>query len=99
MLLSCNAVKKVIKCHVSGEIRAHESVQKDEPTFKTLHAKHLNLIQTILRKDCKTSAREIRRILSSEGTNVGLTTVRKAIKAAGFTAAKNLSKRRTKSTV
>ena len=86
--VSWNAVKKVINNHVQGNFRPHEKVEKDRPAFKALTAKDLNLIHATLRKDCNTSARELWRILRNEGTEVSLSTVRKAIKAAGFTAAK-----------
>ena len=84
--VSWNAVKKVINQYIQGKFQPYEKVSETKPCFKVLRATDLNTIQSTLNKDCNTSASELKAKLQNEGSYVSLTTVKKAIDAAGFTA-------------
>jgi uncharacterized protein YebE (UPF0316 family) len=48
----------------------------------------IETIQTVLGENCNMSSRDIQRVLQEKNVNTSLTTVRKAIDAAGFVSTK-----------
>ena len=86
VFISWNGVKYVIDSYIIGDFRPFDAVIEKRPSFNVLKAKDLNLIHSTLKNDCNTSSKEIKTLLQKEGSDVCLTTVKKAINAAGFTA-------------
>ena len=87
VFVSWSGVKNVINQYVVGNFRPYQIVRKEKAAFNVLKAKDLNLIHSTLKSDCNTSSTEIQKKLKEGGSDVGLTTVKKAIDVAGFTAA------------
>lgn len=88
VLVSWVSVKNVIDKYIKGDFRPCETLRGKPSHFIALTASDLDLIRSTLEQDCNSSAKDIQRVLSEQGTCASLNTIRKAIDAAGFTASK-----------
>ena len=71
-----------------GNFSVVKETGEKELVFKKVTNKELGIIKETLEKDFTTSAREVKRILEDNGSVLSLTTVKKAISAAGYSASK-----------
>ncbi|CAC5396733.1 unnamed protein product [Mytilus coruscus] len=81
-------VKHVIKRYQSGKI-GYETLSKEEeklPTFKYITDHDVNFVKNALAKKPTQTSTDIQRLLADKGTHTSKSTVKKVIKAAGYTA-------------
>ena len=82
------AIKNVIRQHEIGNFRAIQSVEESVSVFKGLSNKELGIIKELFDKDHTKSAREVQKVLEQNGYKASISTIKKAIDAAGFCASK-----------
>jgi hypothetical protein len=74
--------------HCLGNLSPVTTVSTKPPSFKKICQEDIETIQTVLGEICNMSSRDIQRVLQEKNVNTSLTTVRKAIDAAGFVSTK-----------
>ena len=65
------------------------TVSTKPPSFNNIGEEDIETIQTVLAENCNMSSRDDQRVLKEKNVNASLTTVRKAIDAAGFVLIQN----------
>ena len=81
-------IRYVIDQHCLGNLSPVTTVSTKPPSFKKICQEDIATIQTVLGENCNMSSRDIQRVLQEKNVNTSLTTVRKAIDAAGFVSTK-----------
>ena len=81
-------IRYVIDQHCLGNLSPVTTVSTKPPSFKKICQEDIETIQTVLGENCNMSSRDIQRVLQEKNVNTSLTTVRKAIDAAGFVSTK-----------
>ena len=87
-LFGWSTIKDVIKKYQRGQIGYAHPDQEPIPAFKGVSDNDIVEIQNEFLNSCTQSSTDIQRKLACKGTHVSTTTVKKAIKVAGFTASK-----------
>lgn len=82
-----SSIQRIINDFKSGNFLFETTITVPQISFKTINNQDLKTIDAALSNDCNLSARELQSILAEQnGTHVSITTVRKAIDAAGWVA-------------
>ena len=87
-LAGWSTIKDVIKKYQRGDIGYSVPEEQPIPRFNKIYDDDIAVIQAAFSENCRQSSRDIMRRLACRGTNASKSTVKKAIKAAGFTATK-----------
>lgn len=87
-LFGWSTIKDVITKYQRGQIGYSHPDQEPIPAFKGVSDNDIVEIQNEFLNSCTQSSTDIQRKLACKGTHVSTTTVKKAIKVAGFTASK-----------
>lgn len=86
--ISYSGVKYIIDAYISGDFLPSKIRPKSTKTFKTLDVNDVSFVTSSLRDNCNLSARDLQKMFEERGTTASLSTIRRVIDAAGFTATK-----------